>query len=66
MKRRATRSLALSLLLLASALPVRAGDNKKTDVNEVGKDFGGGDQQGRVTFAAFAKGGGRSRSPNAT
>ncbi len=36
MKRRATRSLALSLLLLASALPVRAGDNKKTDVNEVG------------------------------
>jgi predicted Zn-dependent protease len=36
MKHRATTSLALSLVFLAAALPVWAGDNKKSDVNDIG------------------------------
>jgi len=36
MKHRATTSLALSLLFLASALPGWAGDHKKNDPNEIG------------------------------
>jgi predicted Zn-dependent protease len=36
MKHRATVALALSLVFLASALPISAGDNKKSDVNDIG------------------------------
>jgi predicted Zn-dependent protease len=36
MKHRAARSVALSLLFLASALPLWAGDNKKSNPNEIG------------------------------